>query len=220
MLGRVVDQVARASAARSATSTSRLRVRRVLRPNHDHDVGVRRRWRVPPAGDWWSRSRCRRSAGLDEREPLAQHVDDRSHLVNGQGGLRQVRRPATGRPPGPAPRLRRCAPAGCQAPRRACPRSRRGRRARRAAPCRPGPANRRASLCTFATSGQVASTTLRSRRAASARTAGATPCAENTTVVPSGTSSSSSTNTAPCRCRSATTCALCTICRRTYTGRG
>ena len=47
------------------------------------------------------------------------------------------------------------------------------------------------------------------------RTAGETPCAENTTVAPSGTSSSSSTKTAPRRSSSATTCVLCTICLRT-----
>ncbi len=82
----------------------------------------------------------------------------------------------------------------------------------------PSAANRRASACTFATSGQVASTVSRPRRAASARTAGETPCAENTTHAPSGTSDSSSTNTAPRRSRSATTWVLCTICLRTYTG--
>src|SRR5215831_10646355 len=58
----------------------------------------------------------------------------------------------------------------------------------------------------------------RPRRAASSRTAGDTPCAEKTTHAPSGTSDSSSTNTAPRRSRSATTCVLCTICLRTYTG--
>ena len=55
----------------------------------------------------------------------------------------------------------------------------------------------------------------RPRRPASARTAGETPWAENTTVAPSGTSLSSSTKTAP-RCSSPdTTCVLCTICLRT-----
>ena len=63
----------------------------------------------------------------------------------------------------------------------------------------PRQTNRFASVCTFATSGQVASMTFSPRRSASLATAGATPCAENTTaaVELSGTSSSSSTNTAP-----------------------
>ena len=45
--------------------------------------------------------------------------------------------------------------------------------------------------------------------------AGATPWAENTTSAPSGTCSSSSTNTAPRCSRSATTRVLWTICLRT-----
>ena len=49
------------------------------------------------------------------------------------------------------------------------------------------------------------------RRRASSRTAGATPWAENTTVAPSGTSSSSCTKTAPRCSRSATTWRLWTI---------
>lgn len=61
----------------------------------------------------------------------------------------------------------------------------------------PRRANLAASACTLLTNGHVASTTRRPRRRASARTAGETPWAENTTVEPSGTSSSSSTNTAP-----------------------
>ena len=52
------------------------------------------------------------------------------------------------------------------------------------------------------------------RRRAS-RTAGDTPWAEKITVAPGGTSSTSSTNTAPRRSSSATTCALWTICLRT-----
>ena len=56
------------------------------------------------------------------------------------------------------------------------------------------------------------------RSAASACTAGETPCAEKTTVEPSGTSSSSSTKIAPRSVRFATTCLLCTISLRTYTG--
>ena len=55
----------------------------------------------------------------------------------------------------------------------------------------------------------------RPRSAACAWTAGETPWAENTTVRPSGTSSSSSTKIAPRDSRLATTCLLCTICLRT-----
>ena len=44
---------------------------------------------------------------------------------------------------------------------------------------------------------------------------GATPCAEKTTIAPSGTSSVSSTKIAPRASRSATTCLLWTICLRT-----
>ena len=55
----------------------------------------------------------------------------------------------------------------------------------------------------------------RFRAAACSCTSGETPWAENTTVLPSGTSSSSSTKIAPRDSRSATTCLLCTICLRT-----
>ncbi len=55
----------------------------------------------------------------------------------------------------------------------------------------------------------------RDRSDASERTAGATPWAENTTVAPLGTSSSSSTKIAPRCSRSDTTRVLCTICLRT-----
>src|SRR5690348_2410921 len=82
----------------------------------------------------------------------------------------------------------------------------------------PCAANRRASLCTLVTSGHVASTVRSPRSRASTRTCGATPCAENTTTAPAGTSPTSSTNTAPRASSDATTCALCTICLRTYTG--
>ena len=76
-------------------------------------------------------------------------------------------------------------------------------------------AKRLTSLWTFVTSGQVASIVLRFRAAASACTAGETPCAEKTTVAPSGTSSVSLTKMTP-RCSSVdTTCLLCTISLRT-----
>ena len=51
-----------------------------------------------------------------------------------------------------------------------------------------------------------------------ASAAGDTPCAEKTTVAPSGTSSVRSTNTAPRSARVDTTWRLCTISLRTYTG--
>ena len=63
---------------------------------------------------------------------------------------------------------------------------------------------RATSRWTLVTSGQVASNTLSPRRSASARTACETPWALKITVAPSGTSSSSSTNTAP-RCLSSST---------------
>src|SRR5215467_1829731 len=77
-----------------------------------------------------------------------------------------------------------------------------------------------ASRCTLVTSGQVASMTRNPRRRASWRTAGETPCALKMTVASSGTSSSSSTKWAPLARRASTTCRLCTISRRTYTGGG
>jgi len=71
------------------------------------------------------------------------------------------------------------------------------------------------SMCTLATSGQVASNTLSPLAAASATIFFDTPCAEKITVPPRGTWSSSSTNTAPLRRRFSTTNLLCTIWRRT-----
>ena len=59
---------------------------------------------------------------------------------------------------------------------------------------------------------------LRLRSCADCTTAGDTPWAENTTSDPSGTSSVSSTNTAPRSSSVCTTCLLCTISLRTYTG--
>jgi hypothetical protein len=64
---------------------------------------------------------------------------------------------------------------------------------------------RATSACTFVTSGQVASKTRSARASASARTAFETPCAENTTMLPAGTSESSSTKTAPFAFRPSTT---------------
>ena len=72
-----------------------------------------------------------------------------------------------------------------------------------------------ASTWTLVTSGQVASIVCRLRAAAPACTLGATPWAENTTVAPSGTSASDSTNTAPRSRSCSTTCLLWTISLRT-----
>ncbi|SLJ83008.1 Uncharacterised protein [Mycobacteroides abscessus subsp. abscessus] len=55
----------------------------------------------------------------------------------------------------------------------------------------------------------------RLRAAAASCTAGETPCAENTTTAPSGTSAVSSTKTTPRSRRVSTTCRLCTISLRT-----
>src|SRR5215469_1812696 len=77
-----------------------------------------------------------------------------------------------------------------------------------------------ASKCTLVTSGQVASMTWSPRPFASWRTAGDTPWALKITVASSGTSWSSSTKCAPLARRASTTCRLCTISRRTYTGGG
>ena len=76
-------------------------------------------------------------------------------------------------------------------------------------------ANRTASWCTLVTSGQVASIVFSDSARASSWTTGATPCAEKTTVAPSGTWSVSSTKTAPRLSSVVTTCLLCTISLRT-----
>ncbi len=73
-------------------------------------------------------------------------------------------------------------------------------------------------MCTFVTSGHVASMVCSERAAAAACTAGETPWAENTTRAPCGTSSVSSTNTAPRAASVSTTYLLWTISLRTYTG--
>ena len=88
----------------------------------------------------------------------------------------------------------------------ACPTSRMSKSSR---------ANRLTSWCTLVTSGHVASIVVSDRAFASSRTAGDTPCAENTTIAPSGTSSVSSTKTAPRSPNVSTTCLLWTICLRT-----
>ena len=76
-------------------------------------------------------------------------------------------------------------------------------------------AKRFTSLCTLVTSGQVASMVFKLRAAAASWTAGETPCAEKTTVAPSGTSSVSLTKMTPRCSRVETTCLLWTISLRT-----
>ena len=150
------------------------------------------------------------------REALPDRVDRRHRLVDRQRGLgepghllRVAHDDPRRRRPGPAR-------AGCaREPRRRCPRPPRGPRARSAG-CR----SRRRR--TASPRGAPWSPAGRSRRWSSGRAPrpararpGETPWAEKTTVSPSGTSSSSSTKTAPRDSRSATTCLLCTICLRT-----
>ena len=88
----------------------------------------------------------------------------------------------------------------------ACPTSRMSKSSR---------AYRLASWWTLVTSGHVASIVRRFRSRASERTAGDTPCAENTSSAPSGTSAVSSTKIAPRSSSVSTTCRLWTICLRT-----
>lgn len=76
-------------------------------------------------------------------------------------------------------------------------------------------ANRTASLWTLVTSGQVASMVASLPAAASSWTTGATPCAENMTMDPSGTSAVCSTKIAPFFSRVCTTYLLWTISWRT-----
>ena len=78
-----------------------------------------------------------------------------------------------------------------------CPRPPDGPHGRSSRSSRPCSRILATSTWTLVTSGHVASNTRSPRASASARTAFDTPCAENTTVAPAGTSSSSSTNTAP-----------------------
>jgi PAS domain S-box-containing protein len=80
---------------------------------------------------------------------------------------------------------------------------------------KPSSANLRASTWTLVTSGQVASIVRSCRFLALAWTLGATPCAENTTSAPSGTSVSWSTKIAPRLLSPSTTCLLWTISLRT-----
>ena len=67
-----------------------------------------------------------------------------------------------------------------------------------------------AARCALATNGHVVSTTFSLRAAAVSRTCGETPCAEKTTVSPSGTSSMRSTNLKPSARSSSTTISLWT----------
>ena len=114
-----------------ATSTRRLRVRRVARADHEHELALRRHLlhRRLAVG---RRVADVVGAGTDDaREALAQAGDDRARLVDRERRLRDVgelRR-------GPRPRARRRRPrtprARCaRAPPPSCPRPPRGRRGR------------------------------------------------------------------------------------------
>ena len=214
-LGLVVDEVRPGALARGDLDQP-LRVGGALRAGDEHDVGLARdrahrvlavRGRVADVV---------RGRPAQRREALAQHLDDLVGLVDGERRLGQVRRRARA----PAPRSAR--PRECPrragsppAPRPAFPRpprGPRGRSGRSSAPPRRSGAPPRAPC-------RRAGRSRRSRRGLARRRGavppGETPCAEKTTVAPSGTSSSSSTKTAPRRSRSATTCSLWTICLRT-----
>ena len=215
-LARVVDAVGRLGAGLERDLDEADRVGRVAGAHHDHQVGVARDLLdgqlavLGGVADVVARAgRAARGTARGSRRPS-----------------RASRRPtawsATATPPstGRAPRCPRRrpdpAPAGCaRVPRRRCPRPPRGPRGRSAGCRSPGRRTAWPRGATLVTSGQVASMVFSWRSAASACTAGETPWAENTTVWPSGTSSSSSTKIAPRDSRSATTCLLCTICLRT-----
>ena len=215
----VVDEVRRAGAALERDLDQAYGVRRVAssRPRARGRTGQPAASPRPGGSGW--RSRCRRSADRSaagtaraagrpsaaSRRPTASSATAR-RPAPGRGRRRRRRRPG--------PRRAGSAPA----PRRRCPRPLRGPAWPISRMSRSCAANRRASLCTLVTSGQVASIVRSARSAASSCTAGETPCAENTTSAPSGTSSVSSTKIAPRRSSVATTCLLCTICLRTYTG--
>ena len=92
------------------------------------------------------------------REPVPQRLGDIGRLVGGQRGLHQVGDllGSSGRSAADVRRALRPAPSR-PAPRPGCPPLPRGPRARSARPGSPSLANRRASACTLATSGHVAS---------------------------------------------------------------
>ena len=192
------------------------RVRGVLRADHEHHVGAARELldRVLPILGRVADVLARRP--LDGGEPVPEHLDDlrRSRRPTASSGSGTTR--VSGRAAGPSARRRGSGPGSSRSGAWPLVPSTSSWPAWPISTIvRPSAANRRASRCTFVTSGQVASRTVSPRRSASAKTAGGDPVGRRTTTAPSGTSSTSSTKTAPCASRSRTTWALWTICLRT-----
>ena len=194
-------------------------VGRVPRADHEHEVALARQLLD-------RRLAVRRrvtdvvGAGTDDRrEALAQPVDDRAGLVDRQRGLGDV---------GDLARVAHLERVDVllvldqhdvlgRLPHRALDLlvARRGRRARSCSPRRRTSSPRRGP---WSRAGRSRRSSAGRGRRALACTLGATPWAENTTVAPSGTSVSDSTNTAPRSRSCSTTCLLWTISLRTYTG--
>ena len=192
-----VDQVGRAP-ARCATSTRRTELEELAEPT-TRTTSLRRRPSARPAAGWWWRSRCRPrrarpAPGSAAAAPARSRRPRPPRAWSAPGTT-----PAPGRRPGPG-RPRRCrSPAGSPGASPSVPSTSSCPSCPISSTVSPRPAKRRASACTLVTSGQVASMTGSPRSAAARRTAGETPCAEKTVSAPSGTSSSSSTKTAPRR---------------------
>ena len=218
-VGLVVDEVrAGAPSARRPRRAGR-EFDEVSRADDEHEVGRRAR---PPARACWRfggrvadvvRARARAAPGsaraasstISFVSSTASVVWVRNATLLRIGDLERARHRRRPRRAGSTP-----------APRPSCPRPPRGRRDRRGRSSCPRSAKRRASACTLLDErARRVDHVEPARRRASRCTAGETPCAEKTTVAPSGTSSSSSTKTAPRRSSSATTCSLWTICLRT-----
>ncbi len=190
-------------------------VRRVARADDEHELAARGQRPDRVLAVLGRVADVIRAGPGERREALAQTGDDVRGLIDGQRRLGEE-----GDPVGIGDlevvdlvRARRSG-AARRRPRPRCPRPPRGPRGRRARRCSRRSSNRRASAWTLLTRGQVASMTVSRLRWASARTCGETPWAEKITVASSGTSSRSSTQTAPRRSSSATTWRLWTICLR------
>ena len=198
-LGLVVDQIRRRR--RGARDLDEpVRVGRVARADHEQQVDLSRAGPSPPTGGSTSRSRCPLSSARGSREAPPDRVDDLGGVVDRQRRLRDVgdrsRRSAGRAPPRPRPTHEDRAS---------------GRLAHRPddllvavvadqhdrVPVG-GVAARLDVHLRDERAGRV-DRVQASRAAAFARTDGATPCAEKTTVAPSGTSRSSSTKIAPRR---------------------
>ena len=214
-LGLVVDQVA-TDAAGPRDLDQAVRVRRVARADHEQQVDLGRASPSPPTAGWTSRNRCPPSSARGSpgsaggATAMISPVSSTDSVVCVMYASRRVRRAARA-PPRPRPPARA---RSSRAPRPSSRRPPRGRRGRSGRPCSP---RRRSGAPGRAPSSRAGRSrrSLCPRPAESACTDGATPWAEKTTVAPSGTSSSSSTKTAPRPSRSRTTWMLWTICLRT-----